>query len=317
MTLLEELRTEAVNHDLENGWTRESVNSIAEHRDRDLLKPFKHAWLSPHSLTVRDTKVRKVIGEKVSSGEVGRLYLKRTMAQALEAGGNKMLAKRIPWHHSALQFEDRLPAYFFAGQTGGPFEMVDIKACYATLYTRLTIDLVYRPETNPPLLGFGKGNFPRVGEWMQEKAPRNALWGSTLRRFGGEYRHGEFFDNAFANQFYAPDLKGIVLDAAHAIATEARDTFKALSWAVDGGVFRPGDGYAFIGWLEASWGLTGEIRAEGPGWMFGPASYQIGGTLTEDVRAGRAKQASPNDGLRPQRDYQRRWLADVFVGRTL
>ena len=316
MTLLTELTTEALTRDGDNGWTRHEVDEIPEHREPELLKPFAHAWVSPHSLTIGDTKRRTIIGTSVSNGELSRLYLKRTMSNALEAGGNRLLAKRVPWHKGALQFENRGPAYFFEGQTGGPFEMVDIKACYASLYTRMTIDMVYRPDTDPPLLGLGSGAFPRVDEWLEAKGPRNALWGSTLARYGREWRHGVVTENAFPNRFFAPDLKGFVYDAAHAIASEAKSTFHALSWAVDGGVFRPGEGQAFSHWLGETWGLDADIRAEGPGWLFGPSSYQIGPTVTADVKAGRAKQSEPMMNLRRQSSRTRDWLADVFKERA-
>ena len=312
VTLLSDLQTEAITRDDKHGWTRTQVTEIPEHRDPDLLKGFEHAYFTPLSLTVKDTKTRKVVGAEISSGEIGRLYLKRVMSQALEAGGSKLLAKQVPWRKDALQFMDRGPAYYFAGESGGPFELVDITSCYASLYTRLTLDMTYRPETNPPLLGLGKGAFSDREEWMKLKSPRNAAWGSVLRRKGREWRHGVLIEDAYANQFFAPDLRGIILDAAHAIALEAKENFGALSWAADGGCFRPGEGQRFIEWLDLTWGMKAEVRAEGPGWMFGPTSYAIGPVTTADVKAGRAIQWPETDSLRRQGERQRSWLADVF-----
>jgi len=312
MTLLSDLTTAALTRDDQNGWTREQVSEIPEHRNPDLLKGFEHAYLTPMSLTVKDTRTRKVVGAEVSSGEIGRLYLKRVMSQALEAGGSRLLARKVPWRKDALQFLDRGPAYYFAGQSGGPFELVDITSCYGSLYTRLSLDMTYRPETNPPLLGLGKGAFTDRQEWMKVKAPRNAAWGSVLRPRGREWQNGLLIEDAYPNQYFAPDLRGIIFDAAHAIALEARETFGALSWAVDGGCFRPGDGQRFIEWLDATWGLTADIRAEGPGWMFGPTSYSIGAVTTADVKAGRAIQWQETDTLRRQGEHRRSWLADVF-----
>lgn len=312
MSLLTDLTTEALSRDDKNGWKRETVSEIPEHRDPDLLKSFEHAYLTPTSLTVKDIKTRKVVDAQVSSGEIGRLYLKRVMKQGLEAGGSKLLSQRIPWRREALQFMDRGPAYYFAGESGGPFELVDISSCYGSLYTRMTIDMTYRPETNPPLLGLGKGAFTNREEWMSVKAPRNSAWGSVLRRRGREWRHGVLVEDAYPNQFFAPDLRGIIFDAAHAIALEAKETFGALSWAVDGGCFRVGDGQRFIQWLEQTWGLTATVKAEGPGWMFGPTSYSIGPVTTADVKAGRAIQWKETDTLRRQGERQRSWLADVF-----
>ena len=313
MTLLSDLATEATTKDGNNGWQRQSVKSLPELRDSDLLKPFKKAYMTDSSVTIKDTKTRRVIGERVTNGELGRLYLKRVMTNGAEAG-NATLLRRVPYRREAMQFMDRGPAYYFAGECGGPFTLVDIKACYATLYTRLTLNVIYRPECNPPLFGLGRGQFPQVGEWLETKGPRNALWGTVLNPTGPEWRHGEFTPNAYPNRFFAPDLRGMVYDAAHAIAREATTRFGALSWAVDGGAFRPEEAREFIDWLDTAWGLTAEVRAEGPGWMFGATSYSIGPVTTEDVRKGKAMQWSEMDGLR--RDVKSQWLAGVFQERA-
>jgi hypothetical protein len=315
MTLLTDLETEALERDDTNGWSREMVEEIPEQGNPELLKPFKHAFMASYSLTIRDNRTRKVIGSPVTNGELSRLYLRRTMATALEAGGSPFLAKKVPWRSAALQFMDRTTAISFDGQTGGPFELVDVKACYATLYSRMTIDMTYRPETDPPLLGLGKGEWPRLGEWMSAKGARNALWGSVMNRRVNEWCHGDKKEDAFPNAFFAPDLRGIVLDASHAIATEAIEQFHALSWFADGGIFRPGEGRAFAAWLEETWGLVSVVKAEGPGWLFGPTSYSIGPLATLDVQNGRAIQGTVGDNVRRQSRWHRSWLADVFKER--
>jgi hypothetical protein len=315
MTLLEDLTTDALDRDGDNGWQRQQVTTIDEHRDTDLLKPFKHAYMTPTSLTIKDTKVRKVIGDKVSTGELSRLYLRRIMDNGAQAG-NSVLAKRVPWRKAALQFLDRGPAYFFGGQCGGPFVLLDIKACYANLYTRLSLDMLYRPDCDPPLIGFGQATFPKSSEWMEAKGPRNALWGTVLSSHGPEWRHGQRVERAYPNSFFAPDMAGLVYDAIHAISAEARTRFGALSWAVDGGIFRPDDAHSFSQWLKETWGLTAEVRAEGPGWMFGATSYQIGGEVTLDVKKGKAREWPEMSQLREQEPKRRAWLASIFMDRS-
>jgi len=310
MTLLEELQTEAIDRDVEQGWARETVESLPEMANPDLLAPFARAYMGEKSLTVKDTKTRKIVDDDVAPGEVSRLYMKHIMGEA-----DGLLARKIPWRREALQFVNRRPAYYFAGQCAGPFILVDIKSCYATLYSRLTLDITYRPECSPPLLGIGRGVFYRVDEWLEVKGPRNALWGNLLRPRIREWRHGEPVDDALPNRFFAPDLTGIVLDACHAIACHAREN-GALSWAVDGGVFRPEEGLAFVEWLWLSFGLVAEVRAEGPGWLFGATSYSIGPAVTEDVKKGRAHQWEETDHLRKVSKKQRSWLGDVFKERA-
>jgi hypothetical protein len=316
MTLLDDLTTEALTRDLEHGWIRQRVTSIPEFNNPDLLKPYRRAYLSDNAVTVRDTKTRKVTKNAVSNGELGRLYLRRVMGEGV-VKGNPILAKRIPWRKASLQFEDRSPAYFFTGQTGGPFVLLDIKACYANLYTRLSLDMVYRPESNPPLLAFGQATFPSSPEWMAAKGPRNALWGTMLSSHGPEWHHGTFVQRAYPNNFFAPDVKGLVYDAINAIAHVAREEFGALSWAVDGGVFRPEEGRAFIQWLHDLWGLEAEVRAESQvGWLFGATSYQIGAVTTADVKKGQAREWPEMDSVRRSPSYQCSWLADSLKERA-
>lgn len=310
MTLLDELTIEATTKDLERGWTRETVSHLPEVRNPELLTPFAHAYMGDKSLTVKDTRTRKVVGVEVSAGELARTYMKRIMSQ-----DSDMLSKKVPWRRDALQFTDRRPAYYFAGQTEGPFVLVDISACYATLYSRLALDITYRPECDPPLLGIGRGSFLRAEEWTSVKGPRNALWGNLLRPRIREWRHGEPIDDALPNRYFAPDLVGIVLDASHAIAQHAQEN-GAFSWAVDGGVFRPEEGRRFVEWLRSSFGLEAEVRAEGPGWIFGATSYSIGPVVTEDVRKGRAHQWPETNHLRRITKKNRSWLADVFKERS-
>lgn len=309
MTLIQELTTEATTNDLERGWTREVVKSLPELRNPELLAPYSRAYLGEKSLTIKDNRTRKIVGGDVAPGELARLYVKHIMAE-----GDDLFTKKVPWRRDALQFLDRRPAYYFAGQCEGPFVLVDIVSCYATLYSRLTLDMTYRPETNPPLLGLGRGYFPRAEEWLEVKAPRNALWGNLLRPKIREWRHGVPTDDALPNRFFAPDLTGIVLDACHAIALEAVKR-GAFSWAVDGGVFRPEEGRQFVEWLSGSFGLTSTVRAEGPGWLFGATSYSIGPISTEDVMKGRAHQWPEMNHLRAVKPKQRAWLAQVFLER--
>jgi hypothetical protein len=285
------------------------VKSLPELRNPELLAPFKHAYMGEKSLTVKDTKSRKIVGGQVAPGELSRLYMNHIMAPE---GADDMLTIRIPWRRDALQFLDRRPAYYFGGQCEGPFVLIDIVGCYVNLYSRLTLDMTYRPETDPPIFGLGRGAFERADEWAVEKAPRNALWGNLLRPKIREWRHG-VPNETLPNKFFAPDLTGIVLDGCHAIALEAVKR-GALSWAVDGGAFRPEEGRNFCEWLSGSFGLTTTVRAEGPGWLFGATSYTIGPLSTLDVKKGRAHVWPQTNNLRSTRPKQRAWLAEIFKG---
>lgn len=305
MTLLTDLADQALSRDSERGWNRQTVERIPEVHDPELMKPYAHAFLSKRSISVRDDRTRRIVGQEVADGELARLYLKRTLEEAQRP--------KVPFKRPALEFTTRQPAYHFEGEQGGPFELVDISACYASLYCRLALDLTYRPDSSPHVLVVGHATFPDNAEWRQSKGPRNALWGNLLKPRGSEWRFGVQVDDAYPNRYFAPDLTGIVLDAAHAIAGQAVNKYGAVSWAVDGGCFRPGQGRAFIEWLSGSFGLTATVRAEGPGWLFGATSYRVGAEETADVKKGRAHVWPRMTRLRPIR--WSRWLADVFKER--
>ena len=157
--LIDELKEEAQTRDAERGWTRQIVDRLPEIRDPSLLEDYARAYMGESALTVIDTRTRKIVRTDVSNGEIARLYMKSIMHEEKD-----FLAKRVPYRKDAAQFLDRRPAYYFAGPTAGPFVLVDVTACYASIYSRLTLDLTYRPECDPPLLGLGRGRFPRSAE---------------------------------------------------------------------------------------------------------------------------------------------------------
>ena len=311
VTIVDELETEILDRDEAGHWKREAWHSLPEVRHPERLAPYARAFLGSQSLTIMDTRERRIVGGGVTPGEISRAYVRTIME-----GATGMLSRKVPWRREALNLTDRRPAYFFVEPMGGPFALVDVSACYATLYSRLTLDVVYRPDTNPPMLGIGRGAFPRRDEWLVAKAPRNALWGNLLRPYVREWRHGVAREDAIPNRLFAPDLTGVVLDAAHAIAQTARGRFGAMSWAVDGGAFRPEEGRAFIAWLGETFALTATIRAEGPGWLWGPTSYSIGGVTTKDVARGAARPWGPSDNLRPMTERTVAWLGSIFAERA-
>ena len=90
----------------------------------------------------------------------------------------------------------------------------------------------------------------------------------------------------------------------------------ALSWAVDGGVFRPEEGRSFMEWLRDTWGVESTIRADGPGWLFGATSYSIGATMTLDVKKGQAREWQETNNLRNIKPRNRAWLAQIFKERA-
>ena len=297
---LASLRQAVLARDEAQGYRRHVVEEIAEYRRPELLRPYTQAWVSSRSCTIRDARLKKVIrGDEVSSGQIARAYLRCQMERAAEETGRASLARRVPRQAGATEMHASwTPAYFFSGEAAGPFALVDITACYWTLALRLgCIDLTWVPTASPPLLGIGviRVEPDDVGS---DKLVRNAIIGSTVRPHVTWWRHGTPVEDRMPNRFHAPDFFAAVLGATHAIASEAVRRFGALSWSVDGGAFRPEEGRAFIAWLARAWGLEATVRTEGPGWLWGPNCWTIGGLSTADVAKGRALHVGPYSSLR-------------------
>lgn len=306
MNLLDELHGAIAARDAAGGWERRKVGTIRAWGNPSLLAPYKRAWVGPYSSVVLDTRRREVVGEKVSNGEIARAYLRRAMAEAAEAEGRERLARRVPVTAYArkLHADPAIPYFYERPPSGldgwpGPFALVDVVACYASIYSTLTLDMTWRPDCDPPLVGLGRIPFPRAEEWRQVKGPRNALLGCTMRPTVTEWRHGAPLEGRIPNRFYAPDLHGFVLACVHQIAWAATRRFGAVTWSTDGGMFRPEHGRAFVGWLRATWGLEASIRTEGPGFVWSPNCWSVGGQETADVAHHGARVWEPYDSIRP------------------
>jgi hypothetical protein len=229
-----------------------------------------------------------------------------------------MLRARVPWRRDAIPLAERTAPQFFEPlpeRHAEPFALVDIDACFASIYSRLTLDVTYRPDCNPPLLGLGRVVWQRRDEWVAAKGPRNSVCGMLKRPRLTEWRRGEERPGA-ANRFFAPDLYGVIMDVANAIAEETCEQFRVTSWATDGGVIHEDDAAPWIAWLAARWGLVGSVRAAGPGWVFGCNSWSVGPDQTGDVAKGRSRQWGPTDRVRRSGAYLRDMLAETMRGRS-
>ncbi len=230
MPLLDELREAVVARDEANGVERQHVEPgpgdvLPEFRRPELLAPYRRCWVGPRSLVAweRRRRLRRIVDD-FTAGELARAYLRLAYPE-----------RAVPRSRVAAAFGDRNSAYFFAGGVQvGRWALVDVDACYASIYSRLTLDVVYRPECDPPYLALGRYGFPRRDEWLALKKERNALAGSLKRRYLPEWRFGKRCE-ASPNRWYAPDLWGAVLDIAHSVAAETREQFGSVSWSVDAG----------------------------------------------------------------------------------
>ncbi len=290
MSLVETLRGEMLLHDETSGWERRQVTEVAAVRKRELLAPFRRAWLGPQSLTIGDLRRRDVaVPGGITDGQMARAYLRRQLSTATESQGKKV--DHIHWSRGREFPELMTPPYWWRPLGGrplpGPWSIVDVDACYWTISSRLALDMVFDPTTSPPLLGFGRIPHELPGDIARHKRLRNAIVGSMTRRTLRDWRHGVEHDTS-PNRLYAPDHVGLVIGCVHQIAHAAVTRFGAVSWSVDGGAFRPDAGEQFISWLSETWGLAASVRATGPGVVWSPNAWSVGALETLDVEHGHA-----------------------------
>ncbi|MHB1474980.1 MAG: hypothetical protein ACYCV4_15435 [Dermatophilaceae bacterium] len=72
MTIIDELETEILDRDEAGHWKREAWHSLPEVRHPERLAPYARAFLGSQSLTIMDTRERRVVGGGVTPGEISR-----------------------------------------------------------------------------------------------------------------------------------------------------------------------------------------------------------------------------------------------------
>ena len=301
--LLDELASRVLDSDGNGGWKRTVVDDLPELHRVELMGSYRQAWLSPTKLTIRDTREKRVVGGGVTSGEVAREYLRDTLAGR----------PSVPYRRDAMALTNRKPGYFFAGQTVGSLALVDVDACFASIYGRLTIDVVYRPATRPRLIGLGTHPFPRTDEWMVAKKPRNSAYGALVNPHLSEWRKGRHVEVS-PNNFFAPDLVALIMDVTHSIAQETREKFGLVSWGVDGGIIPEDRADEWVTWLRERWAMGGSVRARGVGKAYGAVSWRIEDAMTLDVEHGHPHAWVEADTLRRLPGDLRDQLAELMRG---
>lgn len=342
MSLIEDVQRLSDLRDDDFGWRRQEVAHIPEISRWGVprverLRQWRRVFVArPNELTglqggitVVDTRTRRVKGARYTPGELARSYMRQCMAAAFASlppysKRGKLIRRRIPWRRDALGLiEGRSAPVFFDRQAhdhlaraGTLWALVDVRACYASVYSRFGLDPVWRPQCDPPLLGLGRIATLRAREWAELKGPRNAVFGMCWPQTVRELRFGADRD-AGPNRFFAPDLVGLTLDITASIAIESIETFGAIMWHTDGGVIPLDYLEAWCGWLPDRWGLEPRVVATGAGWVFGPASHRVGDHMTRDVEQGRARVAPNSYPLGPApRRYIRDLLADAMRSRA-
>lgn len=193
---------------------------------------------------------------------------------------------RVPWRQESLRWlKMPAPNYFRKVVHHANLAYVDVDAAFYSLYHNTTLDM-----------GFEPGRYSYTGRlpWLEpsaladDKLIRNALIGIVRSTSRTEARYGEVITlptvvgnkdlGVKANNMLAPGLWAYITHCLHHVAADAVKDFGAVMWATDGGIFPREKGERFVTYLAETWGLTGSLRAAGPGVVRSVASWQIGAT---------------------------------------
>ncbi len=301
----------------ELGQERRSCDMLKEwHRNRKRIEETPRLWLGGLSAFVPEPKKgqphagTKFVDDEswpVTPGEVARHWVR----EYGEKIGQKV--KIVSRKYQSEIFHSLSAPYFFTPpkDRGGPWAIVDIDACYFSLYNPMYFDMEFSPFTQR----CGLGRFPAgpSSDLKESKTIRNALFGNMLTARLGALSFGELPppNKCAPNNLYAPGLASYVWLTCHAIAQEARESYGFISWSTDGGICRPETAERFISFLEDKWHLSASVRCIGPGYVWGHNSWSVGGMETKDVTDGRCTAHRALEQSKFVRPETVDWLANL------
>lgn len=250
-------------------------------------------YAGPDLVTVPGDRVRWVSTDATyfpfTAGEIARAWLDTVMRRA---GVTRLCVGEL-WTATQLG-----PALFFdpPADRGGEWVMVDVRAAYWTLYSRLAFDARFALREGTVCYEPGRVGVPEQDRvWVgAEKPLRNAAWGVMLGGPISYYQDGQARCKPNRTSPYrAPGLTQAVLAQMNALAWQARRA-GAVMWLTDAAICRPSDLPGVIAAIS-SWGLRAAVKADGDGRLYGLGDYQIG----EATTAGDHAERGGYDGLTP------------------
>lgn len=286
---LQDLKDAVAKRDAERGWSRGMWN-LAPPKLADM--PGR-VFLTPACVTLVERKERWVDpGETYypfTAGELAREWLGSILGRAGRERvmrGSMMAPKSVG------------PALFFdpPKDRGGEWVMIDVKAAYWTLYSRLPLDCIFGVVNDHDEFLYRAGDLYVPEEdkgWVgAEKALRNAAWGSMLAGRIEWWENGRMHSKPSRSRFEARGLTQAVLAQMNAAAAEARE-LGAVMWLTDAAICRREDAARIGIMLSRRWGLLAMTKAVGSGYLYGLGDYWIGDSET----AGEHTRRGGHDGL--------------------
>jgi hypothetical protein len=301
-----DLMERVAKQDADGGWSRytREPDVIAQLAGPQPDHPYQgRRFHSGDSLSLPELRLRYVSMDSpyapYTAGELARAWL-QTILERNDTGRLSTAAY--------IGGEKFGPSLFFdpPADRGGEWVMIDVKACYWTLYSRLDFDCRFRylhdfVEYNPGRIRVPDEDKPWVGT---EKPLRNAAWGAMSTERIQWTENGVTHSKPARSRFRAPGLTQAVLAQIQAVATECRIA-GAVMFLTDAAVCRP-ELLEPIAAVFARWGLAWD-RKEPPVYLYGLGDYRV----ASKPYVGQGIDRGSYDGLQPLNQATRDRLATL------
>lgn len=232
-------------------------------------------WLHPAAwgVSLISGKRRRRIFSDASSwpvapSELARAYLAANCERRRQSARQRSACRlTLPW--------------FFTGPARGPLALVDIRACFFSIWSQIPPDSQYLPGTR---VRVGRESWRDLEDIADSKVARNAL--VPIAAGGTRKALSDSGSRLVMTPALAPALQPAISDIVGFVAHMAH-AHGAMLWRVDGGIMRPDDAEILAAELADRFHLRLEIRAcTDSGSLEGPNRYTVG-TETRDLAPGR------------------------------
>jgi hypothetical protein len=308
--LIDELVDGIHYRDHTSGWTRRRADIAAwsqtgiDRRRKIVIGAYCVTDLAHHVRYVTPECWQPPYGG-VTPGELARAYLRHCRRlQMWDLPPGDLGRTRIPWHRSQVPslIAGTAPLYYDGASREGEWAIVDIDACYASLYLPFGLAPTFYHDVVQDKQGRDiEGTcrsisvstlvFDRPAEWLEVKAARNALVGVSGGGSGkfSWLERGQLKTRRAMNDCYSPSVVAWCLWCATAIARDMIHRFQFVTWATDGGILPAENAAAAVKWIADAWHLTASVRAAGPGRVWHATCWRVGDAETAHTEGQRAQ----------------------------
>lgn len=207
----------------------------------------------------------------IMNAELAREYIQLCLTEA----GGKVTRNNFKRYQSYL----RLPAPLYYepgpldGRHRGKFALIDMASAYWTIHSTTTIDMKFEPGS---WCLTGRAPYLYTDEVTAYRGLRHAVPGSLSGTDTQEHRYGIKVDFNPPDRLSYPGVIGYQYHVMHSIAREVIDHFGALMVLTDAFIIPQERRQELVDFLWERWRMTGVLKAQGEGVLYGMNVYQVG-----------------------------------------